>query len=47
MYYMIINRQDNQYYAAKGYEEEDLKRAFDETPAMIQWLQKKVGVPCM
>ncbi|RCH82376.1 hypothetical protein CU098_001740, partial [Rhizopus stolonifer] len=33
------------YYTAKGYEKQDLKRAFDETPNMIKWLQKKVGVP--
>ncbi|KAI8391176.1 peptidase family M1-domain-containing protein [Radiomyces spectabilis] len=32
------------YFAAKGYEPADLKRAFDKTPAMMQWLQNKIGV---
>ncbi|KAI8375207.1 peptidase family M1-domain-containing protein [Blakeslea trispora] len=32
------------YYTAKGYEKEDLKRSFDQTPKMIRWLQNKLGV---
>ncbi|KAI8879234.1 hypothetical protein K501DRAFT_257181 [Backusella circina FSU 941] len=32
------------YYTAKGFKPDDLKRAFDATPKMIEWLQKRVGV---
>ncbi|RCI02732.1 hypothetical protein CU098_010214 [Rhizopus stolonifer] len=41
----FIEVDDGEYYTAKGYEKQDLKRSFDETPNMIKWLQKKVGVP--
>ncbi|KAJ2964794.1 hypothetical protein NQZ79_g301 [Umbelopsis isabellina] len=33
------------YYAAKCRKEDDIRRALDETPSMIKWLQEKVGTP--
>lgn len=34
-----------QYYAPKGlYPLADIRRAFDQTPSMIQWIQKKLNV---
>ncbi|GAB5587813.1 hypothetical protein Unana1_02713 [Umbelopsis nana] len=33
------------YFAAKSRKEDEVRRAFDETPAMIKWLQEKVGTP--
>jgi hypothetical protein len=35
-----------QYFAAKSCKEDDVRRALDETPSMIKWLQKKVDNPC-
>ncbi|KAL0080326.1 peptidase family M1-domain-containing protein [Phycomyces blakesleeanus] len=32
------------YYAAKGADPADISRSFDQTPAMIKWLQERVGV---
>lgn len=40
-----VDNKPIKYFADKGYKKEDLLRAFDKTPAMIKWLQKKVGVP--
>jgi aminopeptidase N len=31
-----------EYYAPKGYPPEDIRRAFEKTPSMIKWLQKKL-----
>ncbi|KAG0168668.1 hypothetical protein DFQ28_000363 [Apophysomyces sp. BC1034] len=33
------------YFTAKGHQAADLRRAFDKTPSMMRWLQKKVNVP--